>query len=94
VTLDSLQFNTVVVLNEKVPTLTRWRAGAHSTLTALADERGEIASVYGLWDNLGSATRHGLYVLDPDGVVRLELLGQKVNAPSLRGLVQTAVEGL
>ena len=93
-TLDTLQFNTVVVINEKVQSLTQWRNASSSSLTALADEGGEIAAMYGVWDSEHSLTRNGLFVLDPDGVVRLELLGQKVGAPSLRGLVQSAVDGI
>ncbi len=93
-TLDSLGFVTIVVLNEKVQSLAQWRATSRSSLTALADERGEITAMYGLWDSERGETRHGLYVLDPQGVVKLALLGQKVSPPSVRGLVQTAVEGL
>jgi len=93
-TLDSLKFTTVVVLDEKVQALAQWRASSHAPLAAVADEHGEIAALYGLWDTEHGSTRPGLFVLDPNGVVKLELLGQKVGAPSLRGLVQTAVEGL
>ncbi len=93
-TLDSLHLATIVVLNEKVQALAQWRAASTSVLTALGDDRGEIASVYGLWDAENGVTRPGLFLLDPQGVVRLELLGQRVGGPSLRGLVQTAVEGL
>ena len=45
-------------------------------------------------NNTHGATRQGLFLLDPEGVVRLALLGQKVSAPSLPGLVQSAVDGL
>jgi peroxiredoxin len=93
-TLDSLQFTTVVLLNEKAQALAQWKATSQSTLAALADDRGVIAAMYGVWDRERSTTRHGLFVLDPQGIVRLELLGQTIGAPSLRGLVQTAVEGL
>ncbi len=94
-TLDSLQVRTLVVCHEKLHALAAWKGtpGA-SALTPLADERGDIASLYGLWDNLGGTTRQGLFLIDPNGVVRLALLGQSVSAPSLPGLVHSAAEGL
>jgi peroxiredoxin len=93
-TLDSLQFSSVVVFNERVQALTTWKHTGSMPLTALADERGEITAMYGLWDAPHAATRPGLFLLDPQGVVKLEVLGQRVSAPSLPALVQTAVNGL
>jgi len=92
--LDSLHLNVIALLDEKPQALAPWRSGSRSPLVALADESGVIAGLYGLWDGENGRTRDGLFLLDPNGVVRLALLGQKVGAPSLRGLVQTAVEGL
>ena len=92
--LDSLSCASVVVLHEKVQALTVWRSASSSTLIALADDRGEIAAMYGLWDPEHGATRHGLFLLDSQGIVRVELLGHKTTAPELRTLVQSAVEGL
>jgi peroxiredoxin len=93
-TLDSLKVRTLAVCPEKVQALGAWRDPAKGPMLALADERGDISSLYGLWDNTHSATRQGMFLLDPEGVVRLALLGQKVSAPSLPGLVQTAAESL
>jgi len=93
-TLDSLQFRTVVVCNEHVQVLTAWRGTRTTRVTPVADDRGEIAAIYGLWDAEHGATRPGLFLIDPQGVVKLALLGQHVGAPSLPGLVQTAVSGL
>jgi peroxiredoxin len=93
-TLDSLKVRTVVVCSEKVQALAAWRDPATGPMLTLADERGDISSLYGLWDTAQSATRQGLFLLDPEGVVRVVLLGQKVGAPSLPGLVQTAAEDL
>ena len=93
-TLDSLKVRTLAVCPEKVQALGAWVDPAKGPMLVLADERGDISSLYGLWDNARSATRQGLFLLDPQGVVRVALLGQKVSAPSLPGLVQTAVEGL
>ena len=93
-TLDSLKVRTLAVCPEKVHALGAWSDEAKAPMLALADERGDISALYGLWDNVHSATRQGLFLLDPDGVVRVVLLGQKVGAPSLPGLVQSAVEDL
>lgn len=93
-TLDSLQVRTVVVCNERVTTLAQWNAGAHAMFPIASDDRGDIAAMYGLWDAAATATRPGLFLLDDRGVVKLAVLGQQVRGPSLRGLVQTAVEGL
>ena len=92
-TLDSLQFTPIVACDERSQTLSAWRTANPSHLTLLADDRGEIAASYGLWDNEGSRTRPGLFLLDPQGIVKVALLGQKVGAPSLVGLVQTATGG-
>jgi peroxiredoxin len=94
-TLDSLNVRTLAVCHEKLHSLAvsngQLRA---STLVALADERGDISALYGLWENVGGATRPGFFLIDPNGVIRTALVGQKVNAPSLPGLVQSAAEGL
>jgi peroxiredoxin len=94
VTLDSLHFTTVTVCNEKPQALVQWSAEVQTKMTVVSDDRGSISSVYGLWDVEGSATRPGLFLLDPTGTVRMAVLGRKIAAPSLKGIVQTAVEGL
>jgi peroxiredoxin len=93
-TLESLRIATIAVLDEKVQSLAAWRASTKTSLVAVADETNEITMMYGLWDHELGATRPGLFVLDPLGVVKLELLGQKVSPMSIRPLVQTAIEGL
>jgi peroxiredoxin len=93
-TLDSLHFQTIVVLNEHVQSLASWRTASSSSIIALADETGEISMLYGLWDHERGTSRPGLFVLDPAGVVKLEILGQKVSAASIGPLVQSASEGL
>jgi len=92
--LDSLKFRTVVVCNEHVHVLTAWKGTRTPMVTAVADDRGEISAIYGLWDAEHGAIRPGLFLLDPQGIVKLALLGQQVGAPSLPGLVQTATSGL
>jgi peroxiredoxin len=91
-TLDSLRFRTVVVCPEHEHALSAWLAAAPGPLTPLADEQGAIAALYGLYDATAGRTRPGVFLLDPQGVVRVALLGQSVEPPSLAGLVQTAVE--
>jgi peroxiredoxin len=93
-TLDSLNVHTVVVCSEKVQSLRAWRDSTNAPMLVLADERGDISALYGLWDNTHGATRQGLFLLDPEGIVRVALLGQKVSAPSLPGLVHSATEDL
>jgi peroxiredoxin len=95
-TLDSLDVRTLAVCPEKVQALHAWSdtEKTKAPMLVLADERGDISALYGLWDTPRSATRQGLLLLDPQGVVRVALLGQKVSAPSLPGLVQSAMEGL
>lgn len=91
--LDTLGFTSIVVCNEKVSALAKWSRATTTSLVALADEHGEISAIYGLWDVEHAMIRPGLFVLDPQGEVKLALLGQKVAPPSLRGLVQSAKEG-
>lgn len=94
-TLDSLHVRTLAVCHEKVHSLAAWNAQPHAAImTTLADERGDISALYGLWENVGGTTRPGLFLLDPRGVIRVALLSQTVSAPSLPGLVQSAAEGL
>lgn len=94
-TLDSLKVRTLVVCHEKVRALAAWNGKPRSSIiTVLADERGDISALYGLWENVGAMTRPGFFLLDPQGVIRVALVGQMVNAPSLPGLVQSAAEGL
>ena len=94
-TLDSLKVRTLVVCHEKVRSLAAWNGKPRpSNITVLADERGDISALYGLWENVGAMTRPGFFLLDPQGVIRVALVGQMVNAPSLPGLVQSAAEGL
>ena len=92
--LDSLKVRTLAVCSEKVQALSAWKDPAAAPMTTLADERGDISALYGLWDNVRSSTRQGLFLLDPKGVVRVALLGQKVGPASLPGLVQSAKEGI
>jgi peroxiredoxin len=93
-TLDSLHVRTLAVTPEKVGALAAWRDAVNGPLLVLADERGDISALYGVWDDARAATRQGFFLLDASGTVRLVLIGQKVGAPSLAGLVQSAVEGL
>ena len=94
-TLDSLKVRTLAVCHEKVHSLAAWNGQPRSSaMMTLADERGDISALYGLWENVGGSTRPGLFLLDPHGVIRVALVGQKVSAPSLPGLVQSATEGL
>ncbi len=93
-TLDSLQVRTYVVSGEKVQAIAAWKPEVTPHLVPLADETGEISAIYGLWDAPRRTTRPGLFLIDPHGIVKLALLGQKVGPPSVPGLVQMAVEGL
>ena len=93
-TLDSLGFTTYVACHEKEQVVVGWTVRAVTHLMPLADEHGEIAMTYGLWDVDHAAIRPGMFLLDPQGIVKVALLGQRAGAPSLRGLVQSAVDGL
>jgi peroxiredoxin len=94
-TLDSLDVRTLAVCHEKVHALAAWNTPPRTTgMTALADDRGDISALYGLWENVGGSTRPGFLLLDPQGIIRVALLGQAVSAPSLPGLVHSAVEDL
>lgn len=93
-TLDSLQFASIAVFNERVQTLTNWKRAGSTSLVPVSDDRGEISALYGVWDSAHAATRPGLFLIDPQGYVKMEVLGQRIGASSLTSLVQSAVDGL
>lgn len=84
----------VSIIHENVQALQSFtRRDAHR-YTALADPTGEIAAIYGLWDDLANATRPGVLMLDPEGRVRFMLGGQNLPAGDVDKLVQFALQGL
>ncbi|HTR96287.1 MAG TPA: redoxin domain-containing protein [Candidatus Acidoferrales bacterium] len=93
-TLAALHFETVVVCNERAQTLTSWVAGRSLHMTAVADQGGEITALYGLWDADLEQTRPGLFLVDPQGVVRIAVFGRQIDPTALPGLVQSAQTGL
>ena len=59
----------------------------------LSDVTGEISQVYGLYDTRMRLVRPGFTLIDPHGVVRMALLGQKIHFDEMLGLVKSAVTG-
>jgi peroxiredoxin len=93
-TLDSLHVRTLAVCPEKVQALRPWSDPSRARMTTLADEHGDISALYGLAEDANTAARHGFFLIDPQGIVRVALPGREVNAPSIPGLVQSASAGL
>ena len=82
------------VIHENVQALQSFTHREALTYTALADPTGEIAAIYGLWDDIANATRPGVVMLDREGKVRFMMGGQNLPASDVEKLVQFALEGL
>jgi peroxiredoxin len=73
---ERLQARVVVVCHEKQQTLMSLGARDKIRMLMLADATGEVSAVYGLYDWRQGETEPGFFVLDPEGVVRLAVLGR------------------
>lgn len=58
----------------------------------LADVTGEISALYGLYDVERRTTEPGFFMLDPEGKVRLALLGQQIRPADMASLAYYAVQ--
>jgi len=58
----------------------------------LADVTGEISAVYGLYSVERRTTEPGFFMLDPEGKVRLALLGKQIRPADMAGLAYYAVQ--
>ncbi len=92
--LERSHTRVVAVIHENVQALQSFTRREALTYTAFADPTGEIAAIYGLWDDLANATRPGVVMLDREGHVRFMLGGQNLPASDIEKLVQFALQGL
>lgn len=58
----------------------------------LADVTGEISALYGLYDVSRRTTEPGFFMLDPEGKVRMALLGQQIRPADMASLAYYAVQ--
>jgi peroxiredoxin Q/BCP len=57
----------------------------------MADVTGEISGLYGLYDSRRRTTDPGFFMIDPEGKVRMALLGQQIRPADMASLVHYAV---
>ncbi len=84
----------IAVCAEKPHSLRRYLSDHPNSVLALSDPMGDVASMYGLFDSLHSATLPGMVLLDIEGIVRLALMGQALPSDDATRIVQYAVSGL
>lgn len=93
-TLDTeahkLDAHTIGVCHEKQQTLTSQCARDHVNLLLLADVTGEVAAVYGLYDWREAKIEPGFFVIDPQGMVRLAIIGRVFPADQMLELLRFA----
>ena len=71
-----LQSRVVAVCREKQQTLMTNCERDKINMLMLADPTGEVAATYGLYDWFKAQTEPGFFVVDPEGIVRLAVVGK------------------
>jgi peroxiredoxin len=83
---------TVGICKDKIQRLRSYADGQQLPFELVADDTGEISSIYGYYDLEQRATTPGFVVMDRRGVVRLALQGD-VQPQSIVALVRYAIVG-
>ena len=83
---------TVGICKDKIQRLRSYADGQQLPFELLADDTGEISSIYGYYDLEQRATMPGFVVMDRRGVVRLALQGE-VQPQSIIDLVRFTILG-
>jgi len=78
------------VCHEKQHTLMSLCARNHTDMLLLADVTGEVSAVYGLYDWRTGKTDPGFFVIDPEGIVRLAIIGHLFPADQMLDLLRFA----
>ena len=84
--LDSAGIVLLGVCGEKAYNLVEYAKKSSLPYLLLADVSREISDLYGLYDSLDRVVVPGYLILDPDGNIRLTLLGQQLPASDLARL--------
>lgn len=85
-----LQSRVVAVCREKQQTLMTYRDRDKISMLMLADPTGEVAATYGLYDWLASQTQPGFFVVDPEGIIRLAVIGKMFPPGDMMDVIRIA----
>jgi len=90
----SMGVQMVGVCDEKAYYLVAFAAKGGPPFPMLGDVTGEISALYGLYDAKRETTEPGFFMIDPEGKVRLALLGQQLRPADIASLARYAVKGM
>lgn len=90
--MDGLGVKIVGVCDEKAYHLVGYAAKQKFGFPMLADVTGEISALYGLYDVTRRTTEPGFFMLDPEGKVRMALLGQQIRPADMASLAYYALQ--
>jgi peroxiredoxin len=82
----------VGVCDEKAYHLVSYAEKQKFGFPMLADVTGEISALYGLYDSARRTTAPGFFMLDPEGKVRMALLGQQIRPEDMASLASYALQ--
>lgn len=91
--LQTIGVRTVAVCWDKSQSIQHYLAGRDLGLTPLADPTGEIVALYGLMNPVRDECEPGFVLINPQGDVRLALLGLDLPNEDASRLVEFAVTG-
>jgi peroxiredoxin len=81
------------ITKDGVPALSSYAEREQLLFVLLSDWTGQISQLYGMYDAGTDAIQPGLILLDPQGVVRMTLLGQSLHAGEVLQLVKHSLTG-
>jgi peroxiredoxin len=84
----------VGVCHEKQQTLTAVTTRDKVHMLLLADATGEVSAIYGLYDWGNALTEPGFFVLDPQGTVRLAIIGRLFPADQMLEMLKFATSSM
>lgn len=87
-----LDVKIVGVCDEKAYHLVSYAEKHKFGFPMLADVTGEISALYGLYNVQRRTTEPGFFMIDPDGKVRMALLGQQIRPADMASLAYYAVQ--
>jgi len=91
--MTGLDVRIVGVCDEKAYHLASYAEKYDFGFPMLADVTGEISALYGLYSTERRTTEPGFFMLDPQGKVRLAVLGKQIRPADMASLAYYAVGG-
>src|SRR5262245_14761698 len=85
-----LQSRVVAVCREKQQTLMTNSERDKISMLMLADATGEVSATYGLYDWFKAETQPGFFVLDPEGIIRLAVVGKMFPPSDMLDVIRIA----